>query len=97
MLLCSFIATFMALQVMIKVITSHASELLCKSHFLPQMQNLAFHNEPECILSNCFPLKHPLLATGECSMVLCLISFNNLEISVLALLLKSGAPVKYLV
>lgn len=36
-----------------------------KSHFLPQMQNLAFLNELASMLSNCFPPKRPLLTAGE--------------------------------
>lgn len=65
---------------MIKVIKSHASEHIFKSHFLPPMQNLALHNELECMLSNCFHRNYVLEATNEDCMMHRSISFNNLEI-----------------
>lgn len=89
MLLCSFIATFMAFQVMIKVIKSHASEHIFKSHFLPPMQNFALHNELECTLNNCFHWNYVLEATNEDCMIHSSISFNNLEIRTFTLT-KSG-------
>lgn len=83
MLLCSFIATFMVLQVMIKVIKSHASGCMCKSNFFPPIQNLVLYNELGSTLNNCFSMKHHLLATGKHNMMQSLISFNNLEIRIL--------------